>query len=54
MKVFSKALLAAALASLTEARRGRTFESDAFLSNKRGVLGEDPYLAQNAHLLNLR
>lgn len=52
MKMFSIGLLSAALlGSLAQAKRGRTFETDAYLTNKR-TDHEDPYLSQNL-LLNM-
>ena len=54
MKVFSKALLVAAMtASLTQAKKGKMFEANAYLTPKREVPNQaDPYLKKN--LLNLR
>ena len=54
MKVFSMSLLTAALlGSLTEAKKGKMFEANAFVTPKRENKEEaDPYLKQN--LLNLR
>ena len=61
MNHFSKALLLAALtAETTQAKRGKIFESDAFVTPKRDNTasmlndenGMEPYLRQN--LLNLR
>ena len=53
MKVFSKALLVAAMtASLTQAKKGKMFEANAYLTPKREVPNQaDPYLKKN--LLNL-
>lgn len=51
--MFSKALLSAALlAYSTSARRGRGFETEAFLTHKRTAQHEDPYLEHN-RLLSL-
>ena len=54
MKVFSMSLLTAALlGSLTEAKKGKMFGANAFVTPKRENKEEaDPYLKQN--LLNLR
>jgi len=54
MKLFSKALLLAAIvAQLTYAKKGKMFEANAFVTPKRENSNQaDPYLKQN--LLNLR
>lgn len=54
MKLFSKALLLAAIvAQLTNAKKGKMFEANAFVTPKRENSNQaDPYLKQN--LLNLR
>ena len=56
MPIFSKALLLAAMAaspsSLTSAKKGKMFESEAYLTPKRHADDHtDPYLQQN--MLNL-
>ena len=54
MKLFSKALLLAAIvAQLTDAKKGKMFEANAYVTPKRENSNQaDPYLKQN--LLNLR
>ncbi len=53
MKIFSQALLLGALAATTEAKKGKMFEANAFVTPKRDTPNQvDPYLKQN--FLNLR
>ena len=57
MKLFSNALLMAAMAAITVAKKGKTFEANAFVTPKRDLTNAfeddmEPYLKQN--LLNLR
>ena len=58
MKFFSKALLMAAMAVISvQAKKGKTFEANAFVTPKRDLTNAfeadmEPYLKQN--LLNLR
>ncbi len=53
MKIFSQALLLAALAATVSAKKGKMFEADAFVTPKRDSPNQiDPYLKQN--FLNLR
>ena len=58
MKLFSNALLMAAMAAISvHAKKGKTFEANAFVTPKRDLTNAfedemEPYLKQN--LLNLR
>lgn len=53
MKIFSQALLLAALAASTQAKKGKMFETNAYVTPKRDTPNHvDPYLKQN--FLNLR